>query len=354
MDVQVKVRYRGLRVQPAPPEVLHPLLTTVRQMPRMTADGVLCSVPLAEPHYRIDGDSLFTHAGLLHRVVLGLEQAGHCVEVIDQRPDWLHLARRRDKLLAIPDASELVKLVADLAILDQVDATDHDLLLAVAAASRGQIVLSDPRCLLRLMAVVCRLFSQARILIPAASRAKVRHYQRQLVQLLKEPVQATFCKTWNPKCRVAVCNLASFNSPTFGNWDIVLYPGIGEAINRVNIDENLPYFDEQRLFVFVPYPAKLNARAQLRLEAACGAVIHRQATQPDARSVQVYFSCLPITSDHQHRSKTDKLTAYQRKRQLVWHNGSRNDIIAAIARAFSAGDIQQLWQHGLLLQEQED
>ena len=352
MHYRVTVDYQFVCVDPVPGDLL-PLLTVSEQVPTSAANGSVHVQSQAEEYYAVSGGRLVTFAGLEQRVVAGLRHSGHELELIDGRLDSLACAAHPNWYEALRDMPCTRNLVPDLAGFEQLDPADRELLTAAAAATRGRLVVPDISNVPRLLALICVLFPKARILIPADSRRKVLALQQQLERRLDEPVQAVFGRECDYRYRVAVCNLASFEHMNLAFWNIVLYPSHREAIHRISIDTIAPYLGEYRVYCFVDRNARLNTRDTLRLEAAAGGVVHHVPVRPEARPVRVFLTHAPGLPTSPQYGKADKPTAYQRKRHRFWANDARNDALADIARAAAAGDMAALWEHGLMLGEQD-
>jgi hypothetical protein len=351
MEYTVTVDTQHVSVRPVPPVDVLRLLTAKEQAPVVQADGSIQVQSESEKYYHVDGERLGTYAGLCNRIVTGLTQAGHHVVLHDERPDLLAWAARPGWYEVLADMPFTSRLMPDLAVLEQLDAADRDLLNAVVSAWQGQIIVRHSGSTARGIALICHLYPLANILIPVASRQKVLQLQRELSMWLEEPVQALFGQEANHNCRIAVCNLQRFEYICPEDWSIILYPSEQEAIHRATINGVVPHLDEHRSYAFVMAKAKLNDRAALRLEAASGQVIYREPVRSAARPVQVFVTKPPIPAS---LPSCNKLSAFERKQKLFWHNDSRNDAIANCARAFATGDMAALWDLGLMVHEKED
>src|SRR5262249_25207173 len=101
-----------------------------------------------------------------------------------------------------------------------------------------------------------------------------------------------------------------------------------------------------RLYGLVPAGLPVGARARLALQATIGPMISKAPDPRGPRAAVTVHWCQPPWSP-----PAGDGTALERKRRAYWHNDKRNDHVAAAARAFGAGDLNQLWERGLLLRD---
>jgi hypothetical protein len=96
-------------------------------------------------------------------------------------------------------------------------------------------------------------------------------------------------------------------------------------------------------------PRQRNSQAtELQLEVLTGPVIYMAPTILGQQAgVRVLFAAAPWSPPGNRASPLEDM------RRLYWHNKARNDTLAALARACRRADLEALWPHGLLLDDQQ-
>jgi hypothetical protein len=96
-------------------------------------------------------------------------------------------------------------------------------------------------------------------------------------------------------------------------------------------------------------PGHRNSQStELQLEVLTGPVIYKTPTILGQQAgVRVLFAAAPWSPPGNRASPLEDM------RRLYWHNGPRNDTLAALARACRRADLEALWPHGLLLDDQQ-
>ncbi len=233
-------------------------------------------------------------------------------------------------------------------LIEAVPGDHRHFLEIIAREPRGLIEVPNQSHVLWLTAWICRLFPSARIYLPVATRTQVTWTRRKLQRFLREPVDAIDDYTWPWEGGRLVCTLGTFDRHNAEDFDIVICPDAGPAAAPGHIEAfaRLPC---QRVYGFVRSGRTLSAKGRLRLEGLFGPVLYRIADPRGPEATVFVHWCVPP----ELRSGSG-LTALDWKRCCSWRNGPRNDLIAALANAFQAGDRKQLWQHGLFLGEDQD
>jgi hypothetical protein len=281
--------------------------------------------------FRRDADgALRVPAGLVPLVVGKLEAAGCCVRIehyytLDAR------ARPRD------------------AVLNAAGGPDRDFLAAVAREPRGLVEARGAVEVARLVARLCRLFPDARALVALNScRQKLLRLRRRLQQAGAGRVDLLSHYAWPWRGGRLVCSLADLDASgeaRHRDFDIVILPEALQALSPQHT-EALLRLHHHRLYGFVPVNAAVSGRARLKLQALVGPLIHRAPDPRGAPAEVIVHWCQPPWAP-----PAGDVTPLGRKRAAYWGNASRNDLIATVARAFSACDEQALWRCGLLLAE---
>jgi len=128
-------------------------------------------------------------------------------------------------------------------------------------------------------------------------------------------------------------------------WDVILLADPSGAVGDWNARAMAGVNDDSdegslRLYSFVQPGIRLGRRGRIRLESMSGQVIY----QLGAEHVGVRVLWLP-TPDSPRIDK--EATALVFKRKAFWHNGKRNDYVAAVARAFTQHDVERLVEYGV-------
>jgi hypothetical protein len=329
-DVLVQVSNQIARVVPGAVERL--LATELTYIDTSFAPGGPLGYRRQSERVRLvrrDADgALWVPAGLAHLVVAKLEAAGCCVRV----EHYYTLDER-----ARPSA----------AILEAATGPDRDLLAAVVREPRGLIQARGVADVVRRVALLCRLFPDARVMIALnGSREKLRRLRRRLQQAGAGRVDVLGHYGWPWRDGRLLCSLADLGASgkaRHRDFDVVILPEALQVLAPEH-SEAMLRLHHHRVYGFVPVHASVSGRARLKLQALVGPLIHRAADpRGDPAEVVVHW-CQPPWAP-----PAGDVTALERKRAAYWGNAGRNDLIATVARAFSACDEQALWGCGLLL-----
>jgi hypothetical protein len=274
---------------------------------------------------------LWVPAGLVPLVVSKLEEAGCCVRV-EYRYTLDERARPSDP------------------VLNAATGPDRDFLAAAAREPRGVVEARGAADVARLVALLCRLFPNARVMIALnVSLKKLRRLRRRLQRAEAGRVDVLGYYRWPPEGGRLLCSLANLGDSAKAPdraFDVVVLP---EALQALAPEHTaaLLRLHQHRVYGIIPVGAALSSPARLKLQALVGPVIHRSPDpRGDPAEVLVHW-CVPPYSE----PPAGDVTALERKRFAFWNNATRNDFIAAAARAFSETDEKALWGCGLLLAE---
>jgi hypothetical protein len=215
--------------------------------------------------FRRDAEgALWVPAGLVPLVAGKLEEAGCCVRIehyytLDER------ARPSD------------------AVLKAATGPDRDFVVSVAGEPRGVIQARGPVEAARLVALVCRAFPDARIMIALnGSREKLRRLRRRLQQAGAGRVDVLAHYGWPWRDGRLLCSLADLGASgkaRHRDFDVVILPEALQALAPEH-SEALLRLHHHRVYGFLPVHAPVSGRARLQLQALVGPVIHRA---PDPR-----------------------------------------------------------------------
>jgi hypothetical protein len=271
---------------------------------------------------------LWVPAGLVPLAVRKLEEAGLRVRVefhyaLDER------ARPSDP------------------VLNAATGPDGDFLAAAAREPRGVILARGAADVVRLVALLCRLFPRARIMIALnVGREQMLRLRRRLQRAGAGRVDVLGYYPWPPQGGRLLCSLAHLGASgkaRHHDFDVVVLPEALQALAPEHT-KALLRLPHHRVYGIIPVGAALSDQARLKLQALVGPVIYRAADpRGDPAEVVVHW-CQPPWAP-----PAEGVTALERKRRTFWHSDDRNDLIARIAAAFSTGERKQLWEAGLLL-----
>jgi hypothetical protein len=233
-------------------------------------------------------------------------------------------------------------------VLNAATGPDRDFLAAAAREPRGVVEARGAADVVRLVALLCRLFPHARVMVALnVSLKKLRRLRRRLQRAGAGRVDVLGYYRWPQEGGRLLCSLQHFDDSgqaKHHHFDVVVLP---EALQALAPEHTyaLTRLPHHRVYGFVPVGAALSGRARLKLQALVGSVIHRSPDpRGDPAEVLVHW-CVPPYSE----PAAGDVTALERKRFAFWNNAARNDFIAAVARGFSEADEQALWACGLLL-----
>jgi hypothetical protein len=280
--------------------------------------------------FRRDAEgALWVPAGLVPLVVGKLEGAGLRVRV--------EFCYRLDERARRPSAS----------VLDAATGPSRDFLAAAAREPRGLAEARGAAQVAWLVALLCRLFPDARALIALnGSRKKLLRLRRRLQQAGAGRVDLIDYYPWPLQQGRLLCSLAHLDASgkaRHRDFDVVVLPEALQALSPER-SEALLRLQHHRVYGIIPVNASLSGVARLKLQALVGPLIHRAPDPRGAPAEVVVHWCQPPWAP-----PAGGVTALQRKRFAFWNNANRNDFVATIARAFSACDEKTLWASGLLL-----
>lgn len=282
-----------------------------------------------EPFFQWENnDSLRILVGHVGRVRALLEGAGRTVILDDQR-------------------QFSVKAAPSMPVVEATRGEAQCFLEVLAREPRGLIEVPKQADVLHLTALICRLFPAARIYVPVATRKQVARTRGELQRILRTEVNVYEDYPWPWEGGRLVCTLKTFNHRNLDDVDIVVCPD-ASATAVLSHREAFGILPGQRVYGFVRTGRTFSAPVRLQLEGLFGSLIYRTPDPHGRRaSVQVHWClppCCPPAKD---------ATALQRNRRVFWHNDLRNDLISALADAFRSGARETLWQHGLLLGDED-
>jgi hypothetical protein len=280
--------------------------------------------------YELEDDGavriLVGHVG---RVKAALERAGVLVSVQD---------RRQFRAKAAPSRQ----------LIEAAQGDRRHFLELIAREPRGLIEVRNQIHVLWLTSWICRLFTAARIYVPVATRRQVTWTRRELERFLGAPVNVYEDYTWPWEGGRLVCTLRTFDAVNPDDVEVLIFPDATRAAvpGHFQAFASLPC---QRVYGFIRSGQTLSAKGRLRLEGLFGPIEHRIPDPRGTEATVLVHWCMPPEFPSVRR-----LTALERKRRSCWRNGQRNDLIAVLAKAFRAGDQEQIWRHGLFLEEEQD
>ncbi len=217
----------------------------------------------------------------------------------------------------------------------------------IAREPRGLIEVRKQTEVLRLSALICKLFPEARIYLPVATRKQVARMRRELQRTLGTPVNVYEDYVWPWQGGRLVCTLQTFDHHNADDLEVIVCPDASQAAVPGHFEafSRLPC---QRVYGFVRAARACSLKNRLRLEGLFGPVVYRNPDSRDTEATVRVHWCMPPACH-----LAGELAALERKRCSYWHNDRRNGWIATVAGAFRAGDSEPLWEHGLLLAEDE-
>jgi hypothetical protein len=275
-----------------------------------------------------DEGGLLVPTGLVDVVRRRLIQAGFQVRVDDRRCFEARLTPCQEAL-------------------DAAHPADRGLLRAVVQEPRMLIEAGGRTDLVRKMALICKLFPQARVLLALnAGRRQLRALRRSLRDA-GAPFHGVADYPWSFEGGRLAASLADFDLHNGVDFDLVLFADALQALGPAH-DEAFVRLGHQRVYGFVAPGLPLSAGSRLRLLERFGPFVY---PAPDPRGAEAAVSVYWL--EPSWVSPVGDVGALQRKRRAFWHNGLRNDDIAAVARALRDRDDRFVAERGLLLAEDD-
>jgi hypothetical protein len=270
--------------------------------------------------------------GLAPRFAEILRQWGHEVVVRNDRAPPVRCQRTEQQLLA------------------ELQPAERELLAALAGNYSGQVVVRNRRDVLRAIEIVCRWCPEANVMVPVATIERVNELYDGLVGPLDGNIGRARGANWARTSHRMICAHAALTSADYEGIDVVLVTD-PQSFFRETMLRTLPFLPggefgqvhgaHRRIAILQGEP-RLDAETRLYLEGYCGPVVYRV---PDPRGqmrpVQVHVCEGP------HQAVMEELSALDRKRQTCWHHDRRNALVAQLARAAAAGDVEALWECGV-------
>ncbi len=276
---------------------------------------------------RIGRNVYFLPAFAVDAVVTDLRGRGYQVRVTTDESVWL--GDRRE---------------VDWRVLCEVRPGERRLVAALAGCHSGLLEATRSAEVARAVELLCRLHPRARVLVAAARKSEVRELYGLLKPRLGTEVATARNWEWGGANR---CLVSTYWVPDVANpadWDVVVFADALQVAAPSHVP-SLTRLRNKRLFGFVVPGWRAGPAVRLRLLSFVGPEIyHLGDGQGPGPAVRVLALRPPWAAPC-----PDNVSPLERKRRSYWLNASRNDALAAVARAFRARDQPTLWAHGLLL-----
>lgn len=226
--------------------------------------------------------------------------------------------------------------------LDGLEEFDRDVLTKMLHRKRGQLAVRDQGDVLMTIKHLARLLPKARIAVAVSTRSQASTIRRGLINVLEKRVDYSHGIAWTGKTRCRVCTFQSLETCDPSQVEVVVVPHGVDALGE-HVSGILARFPQHLVFGFVRTDElRGDQESHARLDQAIGPEIARFPSQADWRAKVTVLVCRAVECTS---ARTDTVLEYKRK--MIWHNGPRNDAIAAVATAFVEKDFQTLARHGL-------
>lgn len=317
--VSIVITPDHLAVIDPPLLLLQPYLEYVRR--RYVPGGPSGYQPITETGcmWGLDRGRLVCAAGLVPRLADVLQHHDYEVVIHDRRVPTLRLHHDAD-------------------VLHQCHGDERALLDAVTGTSQGQIEVRSFEQAINYCALIARAYPLAGIAVALPTRMQAGNAWRALERRLGERVGVAVSGAKRIGEGVHVGTYGVLPSRMNGRCDILLLPCAEQAAGNLAADmtARMTY---DRVYAFVDARRRPDRHAELRLELIAGPVIYRLA--PPRVKVRVVMMPTPRCTVPAYT------TPLAGKRTLYWHNPTRNQHIARVARAVAAGDQGALREMGL-------
>jgi hypothetical protein len=323
-----RARITGADLEPA---LISALVADACQV-RTKADGQVVAVHLQKKFFRQESDNTWVFpAGLLETVVAQLERDGFRVTVEDRT--------------GLPTISPDQRA----GFLDEeLDDFELAIVKAVAISPRGHFPVRSVEDALDRAAMLCRLWSNKRILLIARNKRLAKQAAAQLRSLIPRAVGTTddLDAVWRMENWLLVMEVQSFAKigPPSDQWNVIIFLDTALVLGAKAFRHARRMKNSLRYGFTLP--GKPNDKlAGLMIRSVFGPPIQDEPNP--APAVEVWFATTPLTPQPKYHDPLE------RKRRAIWHNAARNRALAEIASALVHHDLACLWQYGLLLNEDE-
>jgi hypothetical protein len=243
------------------------------------------------------------------------------------------------------------RLVFDEEVLSETRGEERVLAKAIQSHDRAQLEVRSFEDTLNLIALIAQLYPFARILILVPSQTQARDSVWHLRQKHQLRVRLRGTSQWPTAQRLLISTFGPFRfwsqthpdekteKGTDHDWDVVLLPDPLRSLSSVACNAMAKFSClDCNVYSFIPQRANLSRGDRIVLTAICGRLAY---TIPGARvGTQMLWVDVPT-------GKIVSGTPLEWKRGAYVHNARRNQFVAAVARAFSRGDIGKLKKYGV-------
>jgi hypothetical protein len=191
---------------------------------------------------------------------------------------------------------------------------------------------------------ICQLFRWATVVIVTASRNRAVLLRRDLSGFLQKPVDLVRSGSHYPRNRVIVCMPAQMGLFRSRDSHVLIVADAAELDGKRMAQELTSAMHLfLRRYALVRTGQFFSNDQQLAVEAITGPLIYDRCDKPAEVRVQI---CRALAIPK--RKLTDALAE---KRQNIWHQPQRNNLIARLATSLANRDVQALWEMGSFLDD---
>lgn len=325
--VCITIEHGSAVVDPAVPSLMAALTVQVREYEVAGPIGCRAVIRKDSLYEKGIASTLVIRPGLVARAADILCRHGFTVQIEDRRVWPMGL-----------------RGVGNLALTD---AVNPDICRLLKANPLGQFILPRNQTV-EIIADIARTFLTASILILAPRRQDAWGLWHSLKDQLDEYVGLRVGKTKRlARVVVGVIPPVKYYDPT--GADVIILANAEELTGRNAIDKIVhASWEPTRVYAMVSRPQALAHRRRLVLEGLAGPVIYPEAVG-NAKPLTPVYRFVPPPGPVINANN-----AYERRRDGIWLNDHRNDIVAAVAIAAASGDTATLWESGLLLDQDEN
>lgn len=342
------IRKAGGVVQIVPPyeEILKPVLRCTRRQQVGGNAGKVKYVEIQSYEIRSDGNGrqfMIIHAGLVPRVINQFISYNIPYTVEDLRPRTLEAPK--------------------FEFIDKPRPGQDVILAKVACAERGQIVAPTGDGKSWVICQVCRMYPNTKILIVVAGRFEAKNIRDRLIGIFPASEVGQVGggkKELNRRVTVCIRNSLMTASAATVRPEIILYDEVHTA-GGPQTGYMLGFLSAAgpKMFGFTATANMRSDSADLAVEMLFGPIIHESSYETSVERgnvspIHVIMKAVPQGPTLHQKTSTAK------NRHGIWRNRTRNKLIAADARRYSANGEQLLIrvttvEHGLeLLRELPD
>lgn len=193
------------------------------------------------------------------------------------------------------------------------------------------------------MALICRLFGLAQVMIVCASTAQAQQVRKEISGSVGRAVATIEGKVWESRAPITIATRRAFLFAGWSDWPVLIFADADDSLTS-DIVLARQLWDRNRVYALADPVGDRSQRRIVELQNLAGSTIYRdpelQRATTDELSVAVAFA--PVRIERQ-QVETDP----RRHREQLWLSTARNGYIRDVASAISSADHDRIQSLGL-------